>query len=95
MYYIYIKIICSQSINLTEQLFKIIIKCLSINLNNNSISNETTLFLLDIGGGKKPFVEAILDIITFCSFKKDNFIGEDNSINYKIVFLKIYIKIII
>ena len=82
---LYLEIISSDKINLTESSLKIIMKYLSRNLNtNNAINNETILFLLEKVNGKEEFVKAILDVISNYVLKKSDFLEEEASINYKI-----------
>ena len=81
---LYLDLISSKEIQLTENTFKLIMKYLSKNLNdNNSINNETFLYLLEKSNGKEEFVKAIIEVISSCFLKKDNFLGEDDT-NYKI-----------
>ena len=81
---LYLDMISSKEIQLTENTFKIMMKYLSKNLNeNNSISNETFLYLLEKSNGKEEFVKAIIEVISSCFLQKGNFLGEDDT-NYKI-----------
>ena len=81
---LYLDMISSKEIQLTENTFKIMMKYLSNNLNdNNSISNETFLYLLEKSNGKEEFVKAIIEVLSSCYMEKGNFLGEDET-NYKI-----------
>ena len=81
---LYLEIISSEEINLTENSFKIIMKYLYSNLNsNNSITNESILYLLEKVNGKEEFVKATLDVISNYILKKSDVL-EEESTNYKI-----------
>ena len=82
---LYLDLITQNNINLTEKSFKKIMNFLSHNLNeNNTVNNETILFLLEKSGGKEDIVKAILDVISIYSLTKENFLSENDVTNYKI-----------
>ena len=82
---LYLEIISNKNIILSIESYKLIMKFLSDNLkDNNRIENETILFLLEKSAGKEEFVKAMLDFLELCFLKKENFINENNSVNYKI-----------
>ena len=82
---LYLEIIGNQNFHLSEESFQLIINYLSVNLSDsNTINNETIFYILEKARGKEEFVKSAMNFLGSCSLKKENFISENNSINYKI-----------